>query len=60
MRKLESTYAKLNGGGEELNASGLDDLLTTGDTGQEDVGRLDNALLTLGGLDHSLGETERC
>lgn len=60
MKKSESTYAKLNGGGEELNASRLDDLLTTGDTGQVDIGGLDNALLALGGLDHSLGKTERC
>jgi hypothetical protein len=54
-----STYAKLNRGGEEVNASGLGNLLTTRDTGQVDEGRLNNALLALGGLDHSLGETGR-
>lgn len=54
-----STYAKLNGGGEEVNTGRLGDLLATGDTGQVDVGRLNDALLALGGLDHSLGETAR-
>lgn len=54
-----STYAELNGGGEEVNTSGLGDLVTTGNTGQVDEGRLDNALLALGGLDHSLGEATR-
>jgi hypothetical protein len=54
-----STYAKLNGGGEEVNASGLGDLLTTGNTGQVDEGRLNDALLALSGLDHSLGEAIR-
>ena len=58
-KTIESTYAKLNGGGEELNTGRLGDLLTTGDTGQVDVGGLDEALLALGGLDHSLSEAMR-
>lgn len=54
-----STYAKLNRGGEEVNAGRLGDFLAAGDTGQVDVGGLDDALLALGGLDHSLSESMR-
>lgn len=51
------TYAQFHGGREEVNASSFGNGLTTGNTGQVDESRLDNALLTLGGLDHSLGKS---
>ena len=52
----KKTYAKLNGSGEELDTGGLHNLITAGHTGQVDKGGLNDALLTLGSLDHSLGE----
>lgn len=50
------TYAELDGDGEEVNASLLRDLLTTGNTGEVDVGGLDKALGALGGLEELLSE----
>lgn len=51
------TYAKLNGNGEVLDTNGLRNGVTAGDTGKVDVARLDDTLLTLGGLENLLGET---
>lgn len=51
------TYAKLNGGGEEVNTGGLSNGVTAGNTGQVDESRLNNTLGALGGLDNSLGKT---
>jgi hypothetical protein len=55
-----STYAKLDGDGEELGASGLGDGITALNTGKVDEAGLDNTLLALGGLDDLLGEAARC
>lgn len=55
-RGRTSTYAKLNGDGEEVDTGLLGDLLTTGDTGQVDVAGLDEALGTLDGLQQLLSE----
>lgn len=56
-REWAKTYAEFHGGREEIKASSLGNSLTTGNTGQVDESRLDNALLALGGLDHSLGKS---
>lgn len=53
----ENTYAKLHGGREEIKTGSLGDLITTGNTGQVDESRLNDALLALGGLDHGLGKS---
>lgn len=50
------TYAELHRDGEEVNASLLSNLLTTGDTGEVDVAGLDKALGALGGLEELLSE----
>ena len=51
------TYAKLNGSREELDTSGLGDGITASHTRQVNESGLDDALLALGGLDDSLGES---
>lgn len=51
------TYTKLNWYREELGSSSLSNRVTTRDTGEVDVARLDNALLALGGLDDLFGES---
>jgi hypothetical protein len=51
-----STYTKLDGNREELGTSGLGDGVTALNTRKIDEAGLDNALLTLGGLDNLLGE----
>lgn len=52
-----STYAKLNGNGEEVGACLLGDGLTTRDTGQVDVAGLDKTLLALGRTEDLLSES---
>lgn len=52
------TYSKLDGDGEELNASSLGDGLTSGNTRQVDVAGLNKALLTLDSAEQLLGESE--
>lgn len=54
---VQNTYAKLHGGGEELNTGSFSNLLATGDTGQVDESRLDDTLLAVGSLDHGLGKS---
>lgn len=56
-RSIRNTYTELYRGREELNTSGLGDLITTGNAGQVDESRLNNALLALGGLDDGLGKS---
>lgn len=51
------TYAKLDGGREELNTGLLSNGITASHTGQVNEGRLNDALLTLGSLDDGLGES---
>lgn len=51
-----STYAKLDGHGEKIDASLLGDGITTINTGQVDVGGLNNALLTLQATEDLLGK----
>ena len=55
-RGLWNAYAKLDGGGEELNTSGLGNLLAAWYTRQVDVAGLDEALLASDGLQHLLRE----
>jgi hypothetical protein len=50
------TYAKLDGDGEEVDASLGLDLLAAGDAGEVDVAGLDEALGALEGLEELLGE----
>ena len=52
----EETYAKLNGDGEEVDASLGLDLLAAGNAGEVDVAGLDEALGALEGLEKLLGE----
>ncbi len=52
-----STYAKLDGNGEEVDAGLLGDLSTAGDTGEVDIAGLDEALGTLDCLEQLLGES---
>jgi hypothetical protein len=54
------TYAELNRDGEEIDASGLLNSITTLNTGQVDEAGLDDALLALGSLQKLLGETTHC
>lgn len=54
------TYAKFHGSREELKTGSLGDGITTSDTGQVNEGRLDNALLALGGLEDGLSEAGIC
>ena len=54
---LVSLYAEFDGNGEEIHASGLLDGFTTWHTRKVDKGRRNEALLTLDGLDHALGES---
>jgi hypothetical protein len=49
-------YSKLDGDGEEVDASLLRNLLAAGDTGQVDVARLDQTLLALEGLEDLLSK----
>ena len=51
------THSKLNGGGEEINAGGLGNRITAGNTGQVDECRLNNALDALRSLENGLGES---
>jgi hypothetical protein len=53
---LGTAGTKLNGHREVLSAGGLGDGITTLDTWKVDVAGLDDALLTLGGLDDLLGK----
>ena len=55
-RGLWNAYAKLDGGGEELNTSGLGNLLAARYTRQVDVAGLDETLLTGDSLQHLLRE----
>lgn len=50
------SYAELNGNGEEVQASGLGNLVTTGNTRQVDEARLDQTLLALDGPQELLGK----
>ena len=59
MSRMCVTYAELNGDREEVNADLLGDLLSTGNTGEIYIARLDEALGTSGGLEHLLGEPVR-
>jgi len=52
------TYAKLDRDREEISAGGLCDGITTLNTREIDEAGLNNALLTLGGLDHLLSKPE--
>lgn len=54
---FQFTYAKLDGNGEEVGSSSLSDGITTGDTGKINEAGLNNTLLSLGSLDHLLGES---
>lgn len=53
----DDTHAKLDGDGEEVAASLLGDLGTTGNAGKVDKARLDETLGTLDGLEQLLGES---
>jgi hypothetical protein len=52
-----SSYAKLDGNGEEVCSSDLRNGFTARHTGKVDKAGLDDALLALKGLDDLLGET---
>lgn len=53
------TYAKLNGNGEEVDASLLGNLLTTRNAGKVDIAWLHEALDARGSLEKLLGEPEQ-
>lgn len=53
-----STYSKLNRDREEVDAGGLGDGLTAGNTRQVDVAGLNKALLALDSAEHLFGESE--
>lgn len=57
MRGRLYTYAKLDGDREEVGADLLSDGIASRDSREVDVARLNQALLTLDGLDDLLGET---
>lgn len=52
----DSTYAKLDGDGEEVDAGGLCDGLAASNTGEIDEAGLNDALLSLQGADDLVGE----
>lgn len=52
----ESSYAKLDGNGKEVAASGLGNGFTTGNTRQVNVAGLNETLLALDGSQDLLGE----
>ena len=54
-----TTYAKLNGDGEEVDAGLLPDLLAARNAGEVDVAGLDEALDARGSLEDLLGEPRR-
>jgi hypothetical protein len=54
-----TTYAELDGDGEEVDASLLADLLAARNAGEVDVAGLDEALDASGSLEELLGEPRR-
>jgi hypothetical protein len=54
------SYSKSDKSRKKFHASGLDDLITAGNSREVDKSRLDNARLTLRGLDYALSEPMAC